>query len=174
MTNDESSKAWYKQFWPWFLIALPASAVVASMTTIVIASRNIDGMVVDNYYKEGLAINRKLDQVNTAKKMKLRAQVEINDSLLKVSFTKEADSFNDTVLVMRFIHPTRAELDFELMPTKTAQNTFNTNLPATIKGAWHVHLSPVSVESGTENVSSWRLTGKWAGNRNELFELSAK
>jgi hypothetical protein len=28
---------WYKQFWPWFLISLPAAVVVASMFTIKIA-----------------------------------------------------------------------------------------------------------------------------------------
>ncbi len=27
---------WYKQFWPWFLIALPASVVVASLITVTL------------------------------------------------------------------------------------------------------------------------------------------
>jgi hypothetical protein len=33
-------RSWYKQFWPWFLISLPASVVVASMFTISIAIDN--------------------------------------------------------------------------------------------------------------------------------------
>lgn len=37
---------WYKQFWPWFIIALPASAVIASFITLWIAIANPDGMVV--------------------------------------------------------------------------------------------------------------------------------
>ena len=28
---------WYRQFWPWFVIALPASAVIAGLTTVWIA-----------------------------------------------------------------------------------------------------------------------------------------
>ena len=28
---------WYRQFWPWFVIALPASAVMASLVTVWIA-----------------------------------------------------------------------------------------------------------------------------------------
>ena len=34
------TKAWYKQFWPWFLIALPGSVVIASMFTITLAVQN--------------------------------------------------------------------------------------------------------------------------------------
>lgn len=33
-------KPWYKQFWPWFLIALPGSVVIASMFTITLAVQN--------------------------------------------------------------------------------------------------------------------------------------
>ena len=39
---------WYKQFWPWFIIALPASAVVASFITLWIAISNPDPLVVDD------------------------------------------------------------------------------------------------------------------------------
>jgi len=39
---------WYKQFWPWFIIALPASAVIASFITLWIAISNPDQLVVDD------------------------------------------------------------------------------------------------------------------------------
>jgi hypothetical protein len=38
---------WYKQFWPWFIIALPASVVVASFFTLWLAVTNPDHLVVD-------------------------------------------------------------------------------------------------------------------------------
>ena len=53
------SQPWYRQFWPWFLIALPATVVVAGLTTWWIAAHKADSLVVDDYYKEGLAINRR-------------------------------------------------------------------------------------------------------------------
>lgn len=31
------NKPWYKQFWPWFLIALPGSVVIASLFTVTLA-----------------------------------------------------------------------------------------------------------------------------------------
>jgi hypothetical protein len=33
----EDDKPWYKQFWPWFVFALPAIAVIAGITTVIIA-----------------------------------------------------------------------------------------------------------------------------------------
>ena len=39
---------WYKQFWPWFIIALPASVVVASFFTLWLAISNPDRLVVDD------------------------------------------------------------------------------------------------------------------------------
>ncbi len=38
---------WFKQFWPWFIIALPASAVIASFFTLWLAVSNPDHLVVD-------------------------------------------------------------------------------------------------------------------------------
>ena len=33
-------KPWFKQFWPWFLIALPGSVVIASLFTVTLAVQN--------------------------------------------------------------------------------------------------------------------------------------
>lgn len=42
------TQPWYRQFWPWFLIALPAAAVVASMITLWLAVTNKDPLVVED------------------------------------------------------------------------------------------------------------------------------
>ena len=65
MTNHlprEDTEPWYRQFWPWFIIMLPASVVVAGLSTWYIAHRHADDLVVDEYYKSGLAINRQLEK----------------------------------------------------------------------------------------------------------------
>jgi len=38
---------WYRQFWPWFIIALPATAVVASFVTLWLAISRPDYIVID-------------------------------------------------------------------------------------------------------------------------------
>ncbi|HEY5774490.1 MAG TPA: FixH family protein [Xanthomonadales bacterium] len=37
---------WYRQFWPWFIIALPTSAVIASFVSLWLAVSNPDQLVV--------------------------------------------------------------------------------------------------------------------------------
>jgi hypothetical protein len=44
---QDDIQPWYKQFWPWFIIALPASVVVASFFTLWLAVSNPDHLVVD-------------------------------------------------------------------------------------------------------------------------------
>ena len=48
---------WYKQFWPWFLITVPVLTVIMSGFLIHFATSGEDSLVIDDYYKEGKAIN---------------------------------------------------------------------------------------------------------------------
>lgn len=41
------ARPWYRQFWPWFIIALPAAAVVASFISLWLAVSNPDYLVLD-------------------------------------------------------------------------------------------------------------------------------
>ncbi len=61
MIKATDSKPWYKQFWPWFVISLPATAVVAGLITVVIAVQNkTQDMHVYSVSFDGLN-NAKLD-----------------------------------------------------------------------------------------------------------------
>ena len=44
----EDTEPWYRQFWPWFIMALPASAVVAGLYTVWIAMQTTDSLVVQS------------------------------------------------------------------------------------------------------------------------------
>ena len=58
---DRGPVRWYRQRWPWLLMAGPAIVVVASLTSAWLAVTTDDGLVVNDYYKQGLLINRKLE-----------------------------------------------------------------------------------------------------------------
>ena len=77
---------WYRQFWPWFLILLPASVVVAGLTTLYIANRHADDLVVDDYYKDGLAINRQLEKKQRAADRALRRNSRFTGDTVSVSY----------------------------------------------------------------------------------------
>lgn len=52
----EQDKPWYKHPWVWFIIALPATAVVAGITTVVIATKGRDPLVGE-YYKFAMPLH---------------------------------------------------------------------------------------------------------------------
>ena len=45
MQEIQTVKPWYKQFWPWMIMGLPASVVVASIVTYFIALDGIDSVI---------------------------------------------------------------------------------------------------------------------------------
>ncbi len=58
---------WYKQFWPWFIIALPASAVIASFFTLWLAISNPDHLVVDEDEYQQIRSELKAQPVDQSK-----------------------------------------------------------------------------------------------------------
>jgi hypothetical protein len=68
---------WYRQPWPWFLIALPAVAVVGSVATAVLAVRSNDEPVATDYYRRGLEINAKLARRERAAQLGLTVELAV-------------------------------------------------------------------------------------------------
>lgn len=121
---------WYKQFWPWALIALPASAVIASLFTAYLAAHKPDALVADDYYKAGLAINKELAAQRSASQMGINAQVHIDTATslifieLHGNFTAPPDS-----LLLRLIHPTLSGQDLSLTLNRHTDGHYSATWP---------------------------------------------
>lgn len=48
MTFAQDARPWYREPWPWIIIGLLGTVIVASMITLWIAVANPDGLVVDD------------------------------------------------------------------------------------------------------------------------------
>ena len=53
-------RPWYKEPWPWLLMAGPAAVIVAGVVTTWIAFATADSLVEEDYYRRGLTINERL------------------------------------------------------------------------------------------------------------------
>ena len=62
MNDSPQSTAWYREPWPWILMAGPAVAVIGSLVSAYLAIHGADPVVDENYYQHGLEINRELAQ----------------------------------------------------------------------------------------------------------------
>lgn len=149
----EDSEPWYKQFWPWFLISLPLSVVIASMVTINIAIQSNDGLVSDDYYKEGLAIRKNANSTARARALGISGQVDYDTDTGAVSLLLAGDfSRNTSLLVLEIIHPTRPNRDQAVNMTKVDGDRYAGRIEPLEPANWKLRLVPESRE--------WRIEGR--------------
>ena len=152
---------WYRQLWPWLLISLPASAVIAGFITLALAIRTDDSLVVDDYYKEGKAINREIARDSRAAELGLVAELSAAPDGLRLRFTARTLPELAERMSVRFVHNTRAPLDREIAFTRLGRTEFvavGEKLPA--DGHWTVH-----IESPDRQ---WRLVARLNGGPSTL------
>ncbi len=63
----QSSQPWWRHGHVWLLIAGPATVVVAGIATLVLAVRTPDPLVAQDYYRQGIEINKTLREGASAK-----------------------------------------------------------------------------------------------------------
>ena len=147
MTNAiKAKKSWFKQFWPWFLIILPMSAVVAGISTFIIANDNSPDMVVDDYYKKGKAINVDLSRIRHAKALKISADITVTDQNLLITLHNAPDK---AAIKLSLHHATLAKKDMIQMLTANADGQYYFENTNSLKGKWKVRIEPFN--------DSWRI-----------------
>lgn len=106
---------WYRQAWPWFLISLPATAVIAGSFTFYLAARDWDGPVAKDYYKQGLAINEELSRSTRASDLGIRATVKLAGLTVGERVRVEVQSAlplpPESALRLRLVHPGKRDAD---------------------------------------------------------------
>ncbi|MDV3238483.1 MAG: FixH family protein [Gammaproteobacteria bacterium] len=154
--TQRQAPPWYRQFWPWFLIALPATAVAAGIATLIIAASDPDGLVVDDYYKEGLAINQALERDRQAQALGLSGLARLDPAAGRIVVTLNGSGAvaRDDALELRLVHPTRPHLDRTLQLTREADDRWSAALDVIAPGRWHVQLESPG--------GSWRIAGRLA------------
>ncbi|MBK6982388.1 MAG: FixH family protein [Betaproteobacteria bacterium] len=127
---------WYREPWPWIIMGGPALVVVAGVTTAVIAFRGADGLVADDYYKQGLGINRQIARDRAAQDLGIAGEVRLLPGLVRVNL--RASAVLPDRVTLRFVHPARASEDRVVHPARTAGGHWEAPLAALPAGRWRV------------------------------------
>jgi hypothetical protein len=162
-TQREDTLPWYKQFWPWFIISIPALTIVAAMITITIAVKTDDGLVVDDYYKEGLAINEDKKKIKKAAALQITAELSLDENgLVRAQLPENVSSL--PFLMLTLTHPGDASKDLELPLANTGNALFTSKDPLTDTGInWHIVITPPDTD--------WKLSGRWRPEALETIEI---
>jgi hypothetical protein len=152
-TQREDTSPWYRQFWPWFIISIPALTIVAAMITITIAVKTDDGLVVDDYYKEGLAINEDKQRGKKAAALEISAELSLDENgMIKAQLPEIVAAL--PFLMLTLTHPGDASKDLELPLANVGNALFTSKDPLDGTGInWHVVITPPDTD--------WKLSGRW-------------
>lgn len=166
--NQKSTdvRPWYREPWPWFLMAGPAIVVVAGFVTAWLAFVSNDGLVEDDYYKQGLAVKQHFARDQVAAGMGLTADLMLGNGREARLFlmAKNARDFPER-LTLHIVHPTRAGQDQHLTLQRGDAGYYVTRLDTPLRGRWHVQLE--------DEARNWRLAAEWNVDAQPALRLQA-
>lgn len=166
MTLQNNSRPWYKERWPWLLMAGPAIVIVAGVITAWLAISSNDGLVTDDYYKQGLAVNQRLHRDQLAGQLGLHADVMRSGMNIRLLLGAEDGAALPEKITLKLAHPTQAGHDQSIELVSEGQGFFTGKLNADISGRWLV-----SIE---DPAGQWRLQGDWKADSEEPLRLLAR
>jgi uncharacterized protein len=150
--RDDDARPWYREPWVWFLISGPAIAIVAGFASLGLALATDDGVVADDYYRQGLAVNQVLRRDARARELHLAATMSVGGAGVRIALRGASEVFPE--LRLRLVHPTRSGRDQTVILRASGQ-------------AYEGRLAPVNGEPRLlvleDAGATWRLTGTWNG-----------
>jgi hypothetical protein len=126
-------------------MAGPAAVLVAGAATIWIAVASADGLVAEDYYRQGLAINKVLAREDAARRLGITATVSLEENLLSVHLEGQQPE----ALFVHLAHATRAGHDMRLRLAPAARGIYQAELPPLPAGRWRIVIE--------DPRSTWRI-----------------
>ena len=159
---------WYRHRWPWLLMAGPLMVVIAGVFTAYLAVTSNDGLVDDDYYKQGLAVNKLGERDRQAAALGLQAEVmqRSDGAQLRILLRAGPDVALPAELVLRLVHPTRGGADQRVVLRADGGGSYSGQLASPLAGRWHLTLE--------DDRQRWRLTGTWLIEKNASLRLSSE
>ena len=105
--------------------------------------------MVDDYYKNGLAINRQLEKKQRAVDLGISAQLQFSKVAVTVQMAGPVDTAELQLLMS---HPLESDRDFAVLLMRVDPGLYSGVLQQSVAPRWHWTLQ-------SEHAQSWRLDG---------------
>ncbi len=159
-SDSTPAPAWYRCFWPWFIIGLLGAWFVAGIFSLVIAYANRDSLVSDLWYERGAEINRRLELETNAARRSIRAEIRIDDATGEVRLDLAGQGVDGVrSLVLELSHPTLAASDQSVSLVRSDAGSFRGQLGARLSGRWYAALAPREFASPLAGSASGSVDG---------------
>ena len=160
---DKQVAPWYKHRWPWLLMLGPFVVLVAGFVTMWISFSGADALVVDDYYKQGKAINQDLRRDRVAATLGLQLSLRYEAASGNVVGAMKGLT-NQLPLTLLLVHPTVPQKDKRMVVIPDAEGKFSVALPMLERAHWQVQIEDAE--------RSWRLQGDWSWPQQHTIDIS--
>jgi hypothetical protein len=148
-------------------MAAPAAAVLAGAVTIALAVQSFDGLVAEDYYKQGLAVNQRLARVQTAASLGIGATLAIESHAGGAiqARLRAAGGALPATLTLTLSHPTRAGMDQRVRLIAAGDNRYVGRVGTLAPGRWQAIIE--------DDGGRWRISGEMQSPQERSAELRA-
>lgn len=167
----EIDKPWYKYPLLWMMISIPFSAVIMGVVMIWLAIDTDDGLVADDYYKQGMEINRVISRDKKAAELGLSAVIEFdNDArIIRLRFDKGLLESFPKSLPLQLQHATRENSDKTVLLDHGMGDQYIGHLKQHIsEGIWYFEISDKS-----DADTGWKLNARHHVRAKNVIQLQS-
>ncbi len=167
MEQNKTKSVWYREPFVWLVLFFPALAVVAGFITLRLAIVSDDGLVVDDYYKQGKEINLVLarDEAAIVRGYTGALRLDYRQNELSLALKARDGSAPPETVSLKWLHATRGGNDQEILLPRNSDGVYRAPAPKLAAGHWHLQVE----------AQDWRLTGELSvplENIPALYELA--
>ncbi len=148
LPRARAPRPWYREPWPWLLMLGPFVVIIAGIVTAWIAIATSDGLVTEDYYKQGQMVGETLARSRHAEALGLRAGIRLREGAIRVRLESAKPMTLPNALHVTLSHPTRAGLDQESRLSRDG-DAFVGPIKLPASGHWLVMVE--------DDAKTWRL-----------------
>lgn len=172
MQSNETSKPWHQYPLVWMMFAIPFSAVIMGVVMIWLAIDTDDGLVADDYYKQGLEINRVIERDKKAAELGLSAVIEFDNStrIIRIQFDKGSLETFPKSLPLHLQHATRANSDITVLLDHGMDDQYIGHVGQAIsEGVWYFEIAD---KAGDD--AGWKLNARSHVRSTNFIQLNSE
>lgn len=167
-----ATEHWYKEPWMLLVVGGPLIVVIAASVTFYIAWQGSDKILTQDYYKQGLNIDKDIHRDAKAVEYKMLAKAQFDANSGKILLHLEGETKLPSFVLLSLSSSSRASVYEEIQQITLSQAT-----PGTYEGLikipspsdtrdlqlWHVKIE----------AADWRLTSDWHDPLHNSLQLKS-
>ncbi len=150
MISKQPANPWYREPWPWLLMAGPFIVIIAGLVTAWLAVTSSDGLVTEDYYKKGLAAGETIAKSQQAESLGITAGIMLTREAMQIRLNATRQFDQPPALNVTLSHPTRAGMDQQAL-LKRNGDVYRGEMLLPASGHWLVLVE--------DEAKTWRIMG---------------